>query len=195
MKIIEKALFSCFWLLFLCPPAQPADSQSGREMDTEKSVLTIRVYKAGLFSTFAHDHEIRAFIHQGSFDEVRRTVQFVVMAGSLRVLDPGVSDKDRSDIQGTMLGPKVLDSEKFPEVQFRSTRIEQAGNGKWTAEGELTLHGQSHPVKAVVEGREGRYHGSAQLRQKDFGITPISLAGGSVKVKDEVRIEFEVVSK
>jgi hypothetical protein len=33
------------------------------------------------------------------------------------------------------------------------------------------------------------------LRQKDFGITPVSVAGGSVKVKDEVRIEFEIVGR
>ena len=34
--------------------------------------------------------------------------------------------------------------------------------------------------------------GSTSLKQTDFGITPISIAGGTVKVKDEVRIEFDV---
>jgi hypothetical protein len=30
------------------------------------------------------------------------------------------------------------------------------------------------------------------LKQTDFGITPVTVAGGTVKVKDEVKIEFEI---
>jgi hypothetical protein len=36
------------------------------------------------------------------------------------------------------------------------------------------------------------YRGSATLRQTDFGIKPLTVAGGTVKVKDEVKIEFEI---
>jgi len=46
-----------------------------------------------------------------------------------------------------------------------------------------------------LERQNGGYRGSGQLRQKDFGITPVSVAGGSVKVKDEVRIEFDIIGK
>ena len=46
-----------------------------------------------------------------------------------------------------------------------------------------------------VAGGNGSYHGSARLRQTEFGITPVSIADGSVKVKDEVRIEFEIRGK
>ena len=31
------------------------------------------------------------------------------------------------------------------------------------------------------------------IKQRDYGITPISIAGGTVKVKDELAIEFEIV--
>jgi hypothetical protein len=51
------------------------------------------------------------------------------------------------------------------------------------------------PVKVDVTGHDGHYTGSARLSQKDFGITPVSIAGGSVKVKDEVLVEFEVFAK
>jgi hypothetical protein len=30
------------------------------------------------------------------------------------------------------------------------------------------------------------------LKQTDFGITPVTVVGGTVKVKDEVKIEFEI---
>jgi polyisoprenoid-binding protein YceI len=175
--------------------ARPTLAATHTEMDTERSGLTLRVYKTGLFSAFAHDHEIHAAVQQGSFDEQQQTVEFSVNARSLRVIDPGVSDSERSQVQSTMLGPKVLDSEKFQEIRFRSTKVEQLGAGKWTVQGDLTLHGQTHPVKVDVEGGHGRYKGSALLHQKDFGMTPVSIAGGSVKVKDEIRVEFEIVGK
>jgi hypothetical protein len=50
-------------------------------------------------------------------------------------------------------------------------------------------------VKVEVEGTNGHYRGSAKLRQTEFGITPVTIAGGSIKVKDDVRIEFEIIGK
>jgi polyisoprenoid-binding protein YceI len=172
-----------------------ASAQGPREIDVEKSVLTVRVYKSGLFSAFAHDHEIRAPIQSGRFDEQKHTVEFKVRSAELKVLDPKVSDNERSQVQHTMLSPKVLDPEKFPEISFHSTSIKPAGEGKWNVEGALSLHGETHPVKVDVAGDKGIYRGSARLRQTEFGITPVSIGGGSIKVKDEVRIEFEIQGK
>ena len=168
-------------------------SAGARDIDTQKSVLTVRVYKSGVFSAFAHDHEIRAPIQSGSFDEQKRTVEFKVKSANLKVLDPDGSDSERSQVQHTMEGPKVLDPDKFPEISFHSTSIEAAGPGKWNVQGDLTLHGQTHPVKVEVQSASGHYRGSARFRQTEFGMTPISIGGGSIKVKDEVRIEFDVV--
>jgi hypothetical protein len=39
----------------------------------------------------------------------------------------------------------------------------------------------------------GHYRGSASFKQSNFGISPIRIAGGTVKVKDEVKIEFDIV--
>jgi polyisoprenoid-binding protein YceI len=172
-----------------------ADASSERAIDAERSVLTVHVYKAGLFSSFGHDHEIRAPIQTGTFSEEKNTVQFVIDARTLRVRDADVSDKDRAEVQATMLGPTVLDSERFREIRFHSIEVNALGNNKWSVRGELTLHGQTRPVEAVVERQNDVYRGSAQLRQKDFGIRPVSVAGGSVKVKDEVRVEFEIAGK
>jgi hypothetical protein len=172
-----------------------ADPSTGKAIDTERSVLTVRVYKTGLFSAFAHDHEIRAPIKNGILDEDKNAVEFTVDSRSLRVLDPKASDSERAEIQNTMLGPKVLDSEKFPEIRFRSVSVGEAGEGKWIVRGDLTLHGQTHQLKLDVQGSDGRYSGAIVLSQREFGITPVSIAGGSVKVKDEIRIEFEIFGK
>jgi polyisoprenoid-binding protein YceI len=176
----------------LISPATGQQGAGSAQIDSQKSLLTIRVYKTGLFSAFAHNHEIHGPIQRGSFDEQKRTVEFVVDAKQLRVVDREGSASDRIQVQANMQGPKVLDIGKFPEIEFRSTGVDSAGAGKWIVHGDLTLHGQTHPVKVEVQGERGHYTGSATLKQTDFGITPITIAGGAVKVKDEVRVEFEV---
>ena len=192
---MRAPLSSAFLLLALASAPHFATAQSRREIDVQKSLLTVKVYKSGLFSAFAHDHEIRAPIQSGSFDEQKRSVEFKVNSRELKVLDPGVSEGERSKVQETMLGPKVLDSERFPDISFRSTSIQPAAQGKWTVQGELTLHGQTLPLKVEVEGANGSYHGATRLRQTEFGIVPVRIAGGSVKVKDEVRVEFEIFGR
>lgn len=184
-------------LLFflLCGGRLSIAADSRKSIDTEHSTLTVRVYKSGLLSGFGHEHEIHAPVQSGYLDEEKNAVEFSVNARSLRVIDRDVSDKDRAEIQATMLGPRVLDSDKFPEIKFRSTGVSSSADGKRTIHGELTLHGQTHPVDATADGASGHYRGSAVLRQKDFGITPVTVAGGAIKVKDEVRIEFEIVAK
>ena len=70
----------------------------------------------------------------------------------------------------------------------------QGGTDRWSVQGELELHGRTRPVKVDVVRDQGHYKGSTPLKQSDFGITPISIAGGTVKVKDELRIEFDIVA-
>jgi polyisoprenoid-binding protein YceI len=184
---------SLLCLLVLCCGA--ASGQEQRQIDVQNSTITVRVYKSGLFSAFAHDHEITAPIATGAFREANPSVELAVDARKLRVVDPGVSDKDKAEIQETMLGPKVLDVEKFPEIRFRSSKVEPLGNDKWVVGGDLSLHGQTRPVKVEVQGQNGHYRGSATVSQKDFGMEAVRIAGGAVKVKDEVRIEFEIVGR
>ncbi len=172
-----------------------ADTPRSTEIDSQKSVMTVRVFKAGLLSAFGHEHEISAPIQRGTLNEADRSVELVVDARQMQVMDKDVSEKDRAEIQETMLGPKVLDSNQFPEIRFHSTTVERAGEGRWTVQGSLTLHGQTRPVKVEVQGQSGHYRGTAELKQKDFGIEPVGGGGGTVKTKNELRVEFEVVTR
>lgn len=165
-----------------------------RAMDVNHSKLTVRVFKSGLFSPFAHDHQIEAPIAEGNGDfSATPGVTLRVDARKLQVIDSGTSANDRAQIQNTMEGPTVLDSERYSDISFHSTRIEQASDDHWKVNGELSLHGHVNSVVVDVALRGGHYLGSATFKQREFGITPVSLAGGTVKVKDEVRIEFDIL--
>lgn len=183
--------------LLLLGAGNTAAAPTTREMDVARSSLTVRVFKAGVFSAFGHNHEIRAPIASGSYDESPDTpsVELQVDARQLQAMDPELSAKDRAEVQQTMLGPTVLDAAKFSEIRFRSLSVERAGEGKWRVHGDLTVRGQTRPVLVEVTGEAGHYRGSAAVRQTDFGIQPVSAAGGTIKVKNEVRVEFEIFAR
>jgi len=81
---------------------------------------------------------------------------------------------------------------QFPEIHFQSTRVEAGGTGHWVVHGNLDLHGQTHPISFEVALKDGLYQGTAVLKQSGFGITPVKIAGGTVKVKDEIKAMFSI---
>jgi hypothetical protein len=163
-------------------------------IDVNRSRLTIRVFKSGVFSAFAHDHEIRAPIDEGGIDSsANPSVQLRLDSRKMRVLDPDISADNRTEIQHTMEGTAVLDVAHFPEISYRSTAITRTGEAYWEIHGNLNLHGKNQPVIVLVSFEGGHYRGSASFKQSIFGINPIRIAGGTVKVKDEVKIEFDIV--
>jgi polyisoprenoid-binding protein YceI len=167
-------------------------SAEQRAIDTGKSVMTVRVYKAGFLSALGHDHQIAAPIASGAVDNSARQVELHANAAALQVRDQKVSGADGAEIERTMLGPEVLDSGRFPEIVFRSTGTEPTGPGSWRVQGNLTLHGQTRPVEVEVRETGGHYVGNARFKQSEFDIKPVKVAGGSIRVKDEVRIEFDI---
>jgi len=169
------------------------DAQS-RPVDRERSTLTVFAYKSGLFSGFADDHEIRAPITSGSIVEAGNlSVEIAVRSAALVVLDPKLSAAKRSEVQTRMVGPEVLDVSRFPDIAFVSTSIAPTGTDRWTVNGRLTLHGETRPATFAVTRQGGQYSGTVMLKQSDFGIRPISIVGGTVKVKDELKVEFVIV--
>jgi polyisoprenoid-binding protein YceI len=163
-------------------------------IDVSKSSLKIRVYKSGAFSAFAHDHEIQAPIDEGKIDSsASPSVQLRVDSRKMRVLDPDISVDKRAEIQQTMEGTAVLDVAHFPEISYHSTAITKTGGAHWEVRGNLNLHGKNQPVVVVVSLDGGHYRGSTSFKQSEFGINPIRIAGGTVRVKDEVKIEFDIV--
>jgi polyisoprenoid-binding protein YceI len=167
-------------------------SQS-RPIDSQQSFITIRVFKSGVFAGFADNHEIRAPIASGSVDETAQRVEVMVDSRKLTVLDPNLPTNKKQQVQERMLGPEVLDASQFQEIHFAADNIKQAAPDRFLVSGTLSLHGKTRPISVRVTRSNDRYRGETTLKQSDFGITPISIAGGTVKVKDEVRIEFDIV--
>ena len=167
----------------------------GRAIDSAHSTLEVLVDKSGLFSALADNHVIRAPIDEGRInDDGDLAMELTVKSAGLSVMDQGLSADKRAEVATRMHGPDVLDSAQHPTIRFVSQRIVAEGPSQWRVAGQLTLHGVSRPVSGLVTSRDGHYRGTMSIRQRDFGIRPISIAGGAVKVKDELRIEFDIVT-
>jgi polyisoprenoid-binding protein YceI len=167
-----------------------------RPIDTDRSTLTVFAFKSGLFSAFADDHAVQAPIASGSISaDPPLAVEISVRSANLKVLDPNLAADRRFEVQARMLGPEVLDSQKYPDISFTSTAIEPAGPDRWMVTGRLSLHGEARSTRFSVARQEGRYRGTVVVKQRDFGIKPISIVGGTVKVKDELKVEFDIVAQ
>lgn len=97
-----------------------------------------------------------------------------------------------------------FDVEKFPTLSFRSTQVSQNGDGELAVSGELTIHGDTHPVTFVVEGpseptkdpwgntRIG-LSATTKINRRDFGLTwNAALETGGILVGEEVTITLDV---
>jgi polyisoprenoid-binding protein YceI len=164
-----------------------------RPIDTERSTITIHAGKSGLFSAAAHDHTIDAPIVSGSLRESGAPhIEFTVEAAKMTVrADPKVDAKSQATIQMDM-EDMTLEAKKFPEITFRSSRVDKTADGQWKVAGDLSLHGVSRPVSLMVRRTGEPYTTHTVIKQTDFGIKPISIGGGMIKVKNEVEIDFQI---
>jgi polyisoprenoid-binding protein YceI len=172
--------------------ALPLTAQE-RPIDTGRSTITVHVGKAGLLSAAAHEHWVSARIASGVIDETSTPrVEFKVRSASMTVIpDPKVDAKTRAQIQ-TDMEEMTLDAAKYPEIAFRSTRVDKVAEDQFKVEGVLTLHGASKPVSVNVKRDGESYTGHTVIKQTDFGIKPISIGGGMIRIKDPVDIDFVI---
>jgi polyisoprenoid-binding protein YceI len=178
-------------LALMCAIALAQD----RPIDIHRSTITIHVGKAGLFSVAGHEHWVNAPISSGVLNDSSPRVEFQVETARLEVKpDPKVDAKTQADVQKAMQ-ENVLESVRYPEISFRSSRIEKQSEGQWQVTGELSLHGVMKPVSLSVKRDSEAYTGHIVIRQTDFGIKPITAAAGAVKVKNELEIDFRIFSE
>ncbi len=163
-----------------------------RPVDVGASRVTIYAYRAGLFSRLADNHEIEAPVAEGSIDQVSRWIKLRFDARRMRVVDPKLGTGKREQVQERMAGPDVLDVNRFPDITFDSTSIVDEADGTLRVQGTLHLHGHVHEVTGMASRTGAGFSGHFTISQHDFGIKPVSVAGGTVRVKDELSVEFQI---
>jgi polyisoprenoid-binding protein YceI len=160
---------------------------------------------AGLFGAFGHDHLVEANSIKGCAtidpkDPTRASIKLTFAAADLQVIDPGASADERTKVQKAM-ETEVLHVQEHPQITFQSTAIDPAeAAGRFQVRGNLIIRGKTLSIVVPVSLSrmdDGTYRvvGQSRFKQTSFGIKPIRVGGGTVKVKDEVKTEFEIFLK
>lgn len=163
--------------------------------------MRLKTSRTGLGRKAGHDLTIEATRWSGDVtvdtaDPTRSSVSVVIDVDSLEVregvggLKP-ITDADRADIKQTIRG-KILRTGEHPSITFASTEV--AGSPEsFTVTGDLTIMGTTRPL--TIQARlddDGRVRGSGTVVQSTWGIKPHSAFAGTLRLADEVEIEFDL---
>jgi polyisoprenoid-binding protein YceI len=175
-------------------------------LEKSGSRFTVRVFAGGMLSALGHSPTlaIRDFGGEANFDPAapsQASLRIEIRADSMEVTDD-VSNKDRREIEITMK-EKVLETSKFPEIVYESSGIsaEQVGDGRYkvAVSGNLSLHGMTRrfpvTIQVTLNGDIMRAYGEFSLLQSDYSIKPVIVAGGALKLRDELKFAFDIVAR
>jgi polyisoprenoid-binding protein YceI len=187
--------------------ADAAETSADRYIvDGRSSRFTVQAFATGMLARMGHNPTIgiRDFSGEMKFnpDQLEAgSFHLVIKSASLSVQDD-ISDKDLREIE-RLMKQEVLETAKFPEIFYDapSIAVTKMADALYSAalNGKLTLHGvtrnQPVSVRVALFGTMLRASGDFTLDQTDYNIKLVSVAGGALKLKDELKFSFEIVAR
>jgi polyisoprenoid-binding protein YceI len=187
-------------------PSKSKAPLAAGEIDTTRSRIYVHVDKTGL----GHEHGVEAMLKSGNLqlganqnvgeividmnsfdadtDEARRYVG----------LEGTTGNGTRKEVNSNMLGPEVLDVQKYPTATFKVSSIQPVKAIRPNAPpqiqlaGDFTLHGKTNKLTVVANTTKVngylRINGNFSILQSDYGITPFRKMMGAVGVADQLTI-------
>ena len=122
------------------------------------------------------------------------SVEATISVGSLRT-NNAMRDKD-------ILSSNFLEVEKYPLITFKSTSVQAAGPDRYTLTGDLTIKGNTRPVRLDVTrygefndpgmmGHRIAYGATTKINRKEFGLSFNAVLDGRLVVSEEIQIAIE----
>jgi polyisoprenoid-binding protein YceI len=167
------------------------------QLGPDDATLSVRTRRVGAAAKAGHDLLFHVTTWNATLavgeDPDSATIELHVDAGSLRVVEgtggiQALTDDDIASIQRT-IDDQVLRNEA---IEFRSTRVEARGGGRFAVEGELAIVGRTHPISFELEvDEDGALTASAVVTQTAWGMKPYSALFGALKVHDDVELALD----
>ena len=158
-------------------------------------------------AVFSVRHMMISNVH-GQFHNVTGTVNFDEAQPTRSSVDVQIEaasiDTNDERRDGHLKSPDFLDAAKCPEITFKSTKVEKAGDEKYKVTGDLTIHCQTHPatfdatfasnpIKAPWGALVYVGNATTTVKRSEWGLTwnkPLDQAGGML-VGDDVKFEID----
>ena len=131
-------------------------------------------------------------------DTAKPSASSVVLRIDTASIDTGTPDRD-----GHLRSPDFLDVERYPQMLFTSTGVEQVDDDVYRVTGDLTIKDMTRPVSVdfTLTGsaldpfgntRVG-FEGALAIKRSDWDLTwNTVLDTGGVLVSDRIQVEFDV---
>lgn len=175
-------------------------------IDPKASRFTVQAFVSGVLFAMGHNPTIGIRKFTGAVDfspeDLKGSgLRLSIQASSFSVQDD-ISDKDRREIE-RLMNEQVLEVASYPEIVYEAsvvsvTRLEDTIFSA-ALNGNLSFHGVTHnqPLTARIAtyGEMLRASGEFTLRQSDYQVKPVSVMGGALKLKDELKFSFEMVAR
>jgi polyisoprenoid-binding protein YceI len=175
------------------------------QLDPGRSRFTVQAFAGGLLSFAAHSPTFAVRDFSGAMWFAPGTlegagIEMTVRADALELIDD-VRPADRQEIEDRKRR-EVLETTRYPDIHFRSEAVSSAhvsGNRyRLRIEGPLSLHGTTNrlSIDAELLGYEDgvRLSGKFGLRLSDYGVRPVTALGGTIRLKDELRVAFDLAA-
>src|SRR5665213_3851837 len=175
-------------------------------LDPSHSRFTVQAFATGMLSFMGHNptFAVTGFAGEVLFNPNApaegASVRLTVQADSLQLLDK-VSASDRRQIEETMR-KETLEVAVYPEIAFESTEVavgQRSGDEMPVRiAGRMTLHGIDR--RQQIDGRLTLYSdgvrlaGEFALPQSEHHIRPVVALGGTIKLKDALKVSFDLVA-
>ena len=193
------------------PTLQTMPPQGSYRIDPEQSEMRVLVYRAGPLSNFGHNHvlvnrelsgaaKIGSTLESSSFSISVPVARFTVDEARVRAEEgedftEEVPDSARMGTLHNMLAPTLLYAEMHPTLDIRSEQVMET-NGQLNAIMALQVAGHEASIEApfVISPAPTGFAVTAEfvVRQTELGLTPLSLMGGALQVRDSMHIKLKL---
>jgi polyisoprenoid-binding protein YceI len=173
------------------------------KLDSSRSHFTVQAFATGMLSLFAHSplFTVRDFTGTIGFDNDAiqgMQLEIIVNANSLE-LQENFSAVERAEIENRMR-QEVLETASYPQMTLQASVVSaervSPGRHRLRIGGSLSLHGVTQPFQVdaelLVYDDGVRLSGAFPLRLSDYRIKPVTALGGAIKLKDELKLAFDL---
>ena len=152
-------------------------------------------------STLAFATQYDGEVFSGHFGQFTTTLSFDPAdpaAARLDVVIPLASATTaNADRDSTLKGPDFFAVSKFPQARYTASGFRDLGDGRYAADGELSLRGVVHPVTLTftfTDGATAVLDGKATVQRLDFNVgggdwADLSLLPNPVAISTKVRLQ------
>ena len=202
--VAQRAPVQLFLLLALLiggSETLSAQVSGAYRLNPTESKIEIHLYKGGFLGTFGDNHliDLTRFTGNANFSKTGGwTAELSGDAASLKVIDPWGNPTERQEVQDTMLGPQQIDASHFPSIELHSVSFDPVDHDTvWNLVANVKLHGVTRKVQFSLNchenGNKLQIQGKRMFKLTDFNIQPYSAVLGTVKVKNDFLVTYDVI--